>query len=377
MLFEQVDKMPTGQLVSVVVQYHIANPMYRQNRMIIPIARRGSLLLPLVLLAGCNTVVMNPSGDIAAQQAHLVVISTLLLLLIIVPVVVLTLLFAWRYRKNNTSAKYEPDWDHSTGLELIIWGAPLLIIIALGLITWIYTHTLDPYRPLQRLDGDRPIAAGVKPLTIQVVALDWKWLFIYPEQGIATVNEVAAPVDVPVRFKITASSVMNSFYIPALAGQIYAMPGMETTLNAVINKPGVYDGFSANYSGAGFSDMKFKFQGLSSADFDKWVASTKASTLKLDRPDYLALEKPSIKVPVAHYGNVAADLYDAIVNRCVDLNATCVNKVMHDDAHRNGKAEQANNSSIPLTGDTGNRVAAAEICTTPSISLKTNNARQY
>jgi cytochrome o ubiquinol oxidase subunit 2 len=313
-------------------------------------------------------VVMNPSGDIAAQQAHLVTISTLLMLLIIVPVIALTLLFAWRYRKNNTSAKYEPDWDHSTGLELIIWGAPLLIIIVLGLITWIYTHTLDPYRPLSRIDEARPIAADHKPLTVQVVALDWKWLFIYPEQGIATVNELAAPIDTPIRFKITASTVMNSFYIPALAGQIYAMPSMETQLNAVINKPGEFDGFSANYSGAGFSDMKFKFHGLSEADFDKWVSNVKASPSKLERADYLELEKPSIKVPVAKYGNVAADLYDAIVNQCVDLKAACINKVMHEDATRNG---QANNSSTPLKGDAANRVAEAEICTTPSISTKT------
>src|SRR5471032_851881 len=141
--------------------------------------RHGLALLPLTLLAGCNTVVLNPSGDIAIQQSHLIVVSTLLMLLIIVPVIALTVLFAWRYRKNNTAAKYEPDWDHSTGLELVIWGAPLLIIIALGLLTWISTHILDPYRPLQRLDADRPIARSVKPLEVQVVALDWKWLFIY------------------------------------------------------------------------------------------------------------------------------------------------------------------------------------------------------
>src|SRR3954463_5367869 len=165
------------------------------------IARTGLLFSPLVMLAGCDTVVMNPSGDIAAQQGHLIVVSTLLMLLIIVPVIALTFIFAWRYRKNNTSAKYEPDWDHSTKLELVIWGAPLLIIIALGLLTWISTHQLDPYRPLERLDAKRPIPAGIKPLVVQVVALDWKWLFIYPEQGIATVNELVTPVDVPVRFK--------------------------------------------------------------------------------------------------------------------------------------------------------------------------------
>jgi cytochrome o ubiquinol oxidase subunit 2 len=204
--------------------------------------RRGFIFLPAILLAGCNTVVLNPSGDIANQQGRLIIISTILMLLIIVPVIVLIGLFAWRYRQNNTAARYEPDWDHSTQLELVIWGAPLLIIIALGLLTWISTHTLDPYRKLSRLDAQRPIPENVKPLIVEVVALDWKWLFIYPEQGIATVNELAAPVDRPIEFRITASTVMNSFYIPALAGQIYAMPGMQTKLNAVINKPGEFLG---------------------------------------------------------------------------------------------------------------------------------------
>jgi len=277
---------------------------------------------------------MNPSGDIAAQQANLILVSTLLMLLIIVPVIALTILFAWRYRKNNTSAKYEPDWDHSTKLELVIWGAPLLIIIALGLLTWISTHKLDPYRPLQRIDAERPIPKDTKPLVVQVVALDWKWLFIYPEQGIATVNELVTPVDVPVRFKITASTVMNSFYIPALAGQIYAMPGMDTTLNAVINKPGEYEGFSANYSGAGFSHMRFKYHGVSADDFDSWVKKTKAGGGTLERADYLALEKPSEREPVRRYGKVTTNLYDAVVNRCVEPGSVCMNEVMATDAER-------------------------------------------
>jgi cytochrome o ubiquinol oxidase subunit 2 len=292
------------------------------------------LLLLAVCLSGCNTIVMNPAGDVASQQAHLVTISTLLMLLIIVPVIALTVLFAWRYRKGNTKAKYTPDWDHSTQLELVIWGAPLMIIIVLGLLTWISTHLLDPYRPLSRIDEKRPLAANHKPLEVQVVALDWKWLFIYPEQGIATVNELVTPVDTPIRFKITASTVMNSFYIPALAGQIYAMPGMDTTLNAVLNKPGTYDGFSANYSGAGFSHMRFKYHGVSTTDFDAWVAKTKAEGGNLTRNDYLALEKPSEKEPVHHYGAVAADLYTAILNRCVAEGSTCTSQTMAADAAR-------------------------------------------
>ena len=289
-------------------------------------------MLLAALLAGCDTVVMNPSGDIAAQQAQLIVTSTVLMLLIIVPVIVLTLVFAWRYRASNTEAPYSPDWDHSTRLELVIWGAPLLIIIALGALTWIYTHKLDPWRPLQRIDAARPLDPTVAPLVVQVVALDWKWLFVYPEQGIATVNELAAPVDRPIQFRITSSTVMNSFYVPALAGQIYAMPGMETRLHAVINRAGVYDGFSANYSGDGFSHMRFKFHGLSEAGFQRWVEANRASSEELTRSVYEQLEQPSEREPVRRYGRVDPKLFDAVLNRCVDANKMCMGEMMAIDA---------------------------------------------
>ncbi|HEX3139345.1 MAG TPA: ubiquinol oxidase subunit II, partial [Rhizobacter sp.] len=289
--------------------------------------RGRSFLLPVIaaaaLLAGCDTVLLNPSGDVAAQQGNLIVVSTVLMLLIIVPVIALTIFFAWRYRASNREATYLPDWDHSTQLELVIWAAPLLIIIALGAITWISTHTLDPYRPLHRLDAARRVPPNVKPLVVQVVALDWKWLFIYPEQGIAVVNELAAPVDRPIAFQITSSSVMNSFYIPHLAGQIYAMPGMETKLHAVINRPGDYEGFSANYSGAGFSNMRFRFHGLSNADFERWVQTAKAEGKQLSREGYLELERPSEREPVRRYASTASGLYDAILNRCVDPSKMC------------------------------------------------------
>lgn len=296
---------------------------------------RRLLLLPVILLGGCGTVLMNPSGDVASQQGRLIVISTVLMLLIIVPVIALTILFAWRYRQSNDEATYLPDWDHSTALELVIWAAPLLIIIALGAVTWISTHTLDPYRPLRRLDANRPVAEGTKPLVVEVVALDWKWLFIYPEQGIALVNELAAPVDVPITFKITSSSVMNSFYIPALAGQIYAMPGMETKLHAVINQAGDYEGFSANFSGAGFSDMRFKFRGMGKADFDRWVQTVKTDGRpQLNRDAYLLLERPSVREPVQRYPSVSPDLYDAILNQCVSPGSVCMNQTMALDARR-------------------------------------------
>jgi cytochrome o ubiquinol oxidase subunit 2 len=298
------------------------------------IVRRGLFFLSFALLAGCDTVVLNPAGDVAVQQGNLIVISTVLMLLIIVPVIALTILFAWKYRKSNTAAKYDPEWDHSTKLELVIWGAPLLIIIALGLLTWITTHTLDPYRPLDRLDEGRPVPEGMKPMIVEVVALDWKWLFIYPEQGIATVNELATPVDVPIQFKITASTVMNSFYIPELAGQIYAMAGMETKLNAVLNEPGEYEGFSANYSGAGFSHMRFKYHGMKNADFERWVQEVKAENSTLDRPRYLQLEKPSEREPIRRYGNVDPALYHGILNRCVAEGTTCMDEMMVRDHHR-------------------------------------------
>ena len=189
-------------------------------------------------LAGCNTILLNAPGDIARQQGDLIIVATLLMLIIIVPVIALTLFFAWRYRASNKAATYKPDWDHSLQLELVIWAAPLLIIIALGAITWISTHTLDPYRPLDRIAEGRPLPEGTEPLVVEVVSLDWKWLFLYPEQGIATVNELAAPVDRPIQFKLTSSTGMNAFYVPALAGMIYTMTGMETELNAVMNSPG-------------------------------------------------------------------------------------------------------------------------------------------
>jgi len=324
--------------------------------------RRGLLMTPLLAaLAGCNAVVMNPSGDIAKQQADLITISVILMLIIIVPVMILTVVFAWRYRKSNTKAKYEPDWDHSTKLELIIWGAPLLIIIVLGLITWISTHKLDPYRPLERLDATRPIPASTKPLEVQVVALDWKWLFIYPEQGIATVNELVAPIDQPIRFKITASSVMNAFYIPELAGMIYAMPGMETQLNAVQNEPVVSEGFSSNYSGAGFSGMRFKYRGVPQADFDGWVQSVKAGE-PLDRARYLQLAEKSIKDPVRHFGTVDPDLYNLILNMCVQEGSVCANKQMADDAARARAAVAMKQMAKP----DATQLAQAEVCTTPT-----------
>jgi cytochrome o ubiquinol oxidase subunit II len=289
------------------------------------------LLLPS-LLAGCNAVVLFPSGYVAVQQRNLIIATTVLMLLIIVPVIALTLIFAWHFREENTDAGYDPEWDHSTQLEVVIWSAPLAIIIAIGAITWLSTHTLDPFRPLTRLDATQPLSQGVKPLTVEVVALDWKWLFIYPDQGVATVNELKAPVNVPISFKITSASVMNSFFIPALAGQIYAMAGMETKLNAVINEEGEYEGFSANYSGLGFSRMNFKFYGVTQQGFDQWLDNVRAQGAGLDRAEYLKLEKPSEHNPVKYYSSVENGLFNAILNLCVLPGQMCIGEMHHIDA---------------------------------------------
>nr|WP_256372696.1 ubiquinol oxidase subunit II [Roseibium sp. RKSG952] len=286
----------------------------------------------MALLGGCNMVVMDPSGDIANQQRDLILISTGLMLVVIIPVMLLTVLFAWKYRQSNKQATYEPEWSHSTKLEVVIWTVPLAIIAALGTVTWITTHSLDPYKPLDRIGPNQPVASHVEPLEIQVVALDWKWLFFYPEYGVATVNEFAAPVDRPITFNITASTVMNSFFVPALAGQIYAMPGMETKLHAVINEPGTFEGFSANYSGAGFSKMRFSMLGMSDHDFDDWIEKVSGNGGKLSRSLYLELERPSEDEPVRYYSEVDPSLYERILNMCVEPGRMCMGEMMAIDA---------------------------------------------
>jgi cytochrome o ubiquinol oxidase subunit II len=314
--------------------------------------RTGLLASLALFLSGCDTVLLSPSGDIAAQQRDLLVVSTGLMLIIILPVMALTAIFAFRYRQANRAAKYEPEWDHSTHLELIIWGAPLLIIICLGALTWMGSHLLDPYRPIERITADTPLEEGVETLEIGVVALDWKWLFFYPQYGIASVNDIAVPVDRPIRFRITSASVMNSFFIPALAGQIYAMPGMETKLHAVINESGDFEGFSANYSGAGFSGMDFTFHGMEAEGFDSWVEKVRESGKSLDRQTYLDLEKPSENVPPIHYGSTQPNLFDAIVNMCVEPGKLCMREIkQRNAAHGDDEQEAAHPDALRYDKD--------------------------
>jgi len=340
-------------------------------------ARTSAWLISLVLalvLAGCSkATVLNPAGDMAVQQGNMVITATLLMLIIIVPVIILTLLFAWKYRQGNKASEddYAPDWHHSTALELVIWSVPLMIIIALGALTWIGTHKLDPYRPLDRIDAQRPLPADVKPLEVQVVAMDWKWLFLYPEQGIATVNEVAAPVDRPIVFKLTATSTMNVFYVPDLVGMIYTMPGMQTELNAIINRPGIFKGIAAHHSGPGFSGMTFKFHGLSDTEFEQWIAQAQQDGKTLDTATYLQLAKPSEREPVQRFASVQNGLYERILNMCVEEGKMCMHQMMAVD-QRGGasylKAAGLTQADICTAADAPRIIAELEKNAAPEVN---------
>jgi cytochrome o ubiquinol oxidase subunit 2 len=288
------------------------------------------------LLAACDRAVLNPAGDVARQQRDIIYISTGLMLLIIVPVMILTAVFAWRYRKDK-GATYDPDFDHSTSLELVIWSAPLLIIIILGALTWSSTHLLDPFRPINRVATDQEARAPVEqPLRVQVVSMDWKWLFIYPEQGIATVNELVLPVGRQVRFDITSTNMMNTFYAPTMAGMIYAMPGMQSTLHAVLSRPVEDIGYSGSYSGAGFADMRFFLRGVPPAQFNQWVAGVKRSPRQLNLVTYMQLVKPSEKVPPMRFAASQPDLFRRILERCVEPGKPCMSDVMRRDMGHGG-----------------------------------------
>jgi len=306
--------------------------------MIVPARKMRALVLLALpfLLSACERAVLNPAGDVARQQRDIIYISTALMLLIIVPVMVLIVVFAWRYRKGQ-GATYDPDFDHSTVLELVIWSAPLLIIITLGALTWSSTHLLDPFRPINRAATDQEAQASVEqPLRVQVVSMDWKWLFIYPEQGIATVNELVLPVGRQVRFDMTSTNMMSTFYAPTMAGMVYVMPGMQSTLHAVLDRPVSDEGLSGNYTGAGFADMRFKLHGVPAARFDQWVGQVKGSGKALDTGLYRQLAKPSEKVPVIHFAAVEQDLYRRILERCVEPGQPCTADVMKHDMGRGG-----------------------------------------
>ncbi len=260
-------------------------------------------LVTLASLGGCKYSILDPKGAVGLAQKDLILTSIYAMLIIVVPVILMTLWFAWRYREG-AGARYEPDWSHSVRLEILCWGVPTAIILFLGALTWTSTHKLDPYKPLL---SDR------KPITIEVVALNWKWLFIYPEQGIATVNEIAFPVNTPVNFRITSDSVMNSFFIPELGSQIYAMAGMRTQLHLIASEQGTFPGQSSFYSGRGFSDMHFNAISTTDAKFQDWVANAKKSQVALDADDYSKYAAPEEKAPVKYFSSVEPNLFNEII----------------------------------------------------------------
>lgn len=249
-------------------------------------------------------VIFNPHGVIAQKERGLIIFALLLSILVVVPVFTMLFLIAWKYRASNTKATYSPEFDHSRIAETIWWAIPSILILILSIVTWNSSHTLDPYRPLN---------ASVKPLIVQVVALDWKWLFIYPQQNVASVNLVELPVNTPVTLQITADAPMNSLWIPQLAGQVYAMPGMSTELHLNADKVGDYAGSSANISGSGFADMKFTARAVAANDFDNWTQTVKQTPHSLTANTYAQLVKPSRANPVTYYSGVQNNLYNDIV----------------------------------------------------------------
>lgn len=273
------------------------------------IARRLRSLVPLaaaLVLTGCSEMVlMDPKGPVGESQKSLIITATLLMLLVVIPVIIMTVVFAWKYRASNTKAEYLPDWHHSNKIEAVMWAIPIVIIVILGWITYKSTHELDPYKPL---------VSDVKPLEIQVVSLDWKWLFIYPEQNIATINEIAFPVGTPLNFRITSDSVMNAFFIPQLGSMIYSMAGMETKLHLNAFEIGSYFGVSGNYSGGGFSGMRFTAHATTPQDFEAWIQKAKASNTPMTPDVYAALAKPSQKNPVQLYSSAPVGMFDNIVH---------------------------------------------------------------
>jgi cytochrome o ubiquinol oxidase subunit 2 len=253
--------------------------------------------------------VLDPQGPIGAAERLIMVNATVVMLAVIIPVIVLTLGFAWWFRAGNAKAQHLPDWEYSGPVELVVWSIPALVVMFLGGMTWIATHDLDPPRPLA--------SAKTQALEIQVVALDWKWLFIYPAQGVASVNRLTVPAGTPLHFSITSSGVMNSFFVPQLGSQIYAMAGMTSRLVLQADKPGTYIGRSVQFSGDGFSDMRFDVVALEPAQFDDWVRQTRAAGGTLDPAGYATLARPGTAAQPSTWGTISPDLFQAALHQAV------------------------------------------------------------
>ncbi|QCI20598.1 ubiquinol oxidase subunit II [Buchnera aphidicola (Brachycaudus cardui)] len=267
-----------------------------------------SLILTFFLLNGCDSFLFKPHGFIATEECSLILISFIMMLFIIIPVIIMTIYFSFKYRSTNINQVYKPNWCDSKTIEIIVWTIPILIISVLAFLSWNYTHKLEPRKS---------IVSFYKPIKIDVVALDWKWLFIYPDYHVATINEIMFPVDRPVLFRITSNSVMNSFFIPALGSQIYAMPGMVTKLNLIASSPGEYKGISSNYSGRGFSNMKFSAKSVMNNDmFLNWLRKIKNSSRKLNTMKmFNTISMPNENHTVEYFSNVKIDLFNKILHQ--------------------------------------------------------------
>jgi cytochrome o ubiquinol oxidase subunit II len=267
------------------------------------ITRSLALTAAGILVSSCSEGVLAPHGPIGKAERIILYDATVIMLAVIIPVILLTIGFAWWFRANNTRARYLPVWEYSGRIEMIVWSIPALVIVFLGGIAWISSHDLDP---------PRPIETAAAPLDVDVISLDWKWLFIYPKEGVASVNRLIVPVGTPVRFRLTSASVMNSFFVPQLGSQIYTMAGMTTRLNLQADEPGEYQGFSAQFSGDGFSDMRFKLAAVPADQFTDWMTTAKAQGQTLDMTAYDALAHPSRAVSAATYARVAPRLFEVI-----------------------------------------------------------------
>jgi len=263
----------------------------------------------LANLGGCSWILFNPKGSVGVAQRDLIITCIALMLFVVIPAIMLTFVFAWKFRAGNHKAKYTPDWAHSTRIEAVVWGIPLVIIVALATIVWRSTHDLDPYKPLK---------VGGEPVNVEVIATDWKWVFIYPDLGIATVNELVFPDNRQVAFSITSNSTMNTFFIPQLGGQVYAMAGMRTKLHLIANEQGDYRGLSGNFSGPGFSDMHFVAHAKSEKEFNRWIAQVRTSPMSLDYTAFLKVARPSQANGVVHFSQVEPGLFKKVIDQFVD-----------------------------------------------------------
>ncbi len=263
------------------------------------------LLLSAATLGGCGGGVLDPKGPIASAERLILLNSTGIMLAIVIPTMLATLAVAFWFRSSNTRATYLPEFNYSGRLEMLVWSIPIMTVLLVGGVAWVGSYDLDP---------PRPIASTVKPVRVQVVSLDWKWLFIYPNEGIASVNHLTVPVGTPISFELTSSGVMNSFFVPQLAGQIYTMAGMVTRLHLLADHTGTYRGMSANYSGAGFSDMYFSVDAVPAERFAQWVAETRGAEPVLDEHAYADLVKPTEAVTPSTYRAVTPDLFSSILS---------------------------------------------------------------